>query len=193
MVAGKRTVDVEEVVWLDDEARLALYGWMASLSDQWGHILYRAHPEEGFPGFLSEHQMPLADLPRWHHWFPSAVILNGPMFRLLHLERAWIERPVRTHRPLVLNLDVQDEQLPENRGSWTLAFSEGRIEVAAGTGTRADLEMRTGIETLSRLYIGALAPSAAFATRLLSADRPERLGELDSILRLPQPWTYDRF
>ena len=192
-VGGKRTLDIEEIVWLDREARLALYGWMSSLSDQWGHLLYRAHPQEGFPEFLVDHRMPLDDLPRWHHWFPSFVALNGPMFRLLDVERALAERSVHVRQPMVVALEVQDPQIPENAGRWLLELDEGRVEITRGTANRVDLELRMGIEALSRLYVGALAPSTALVAGLVEADRPERLADLDAALALPLPWTFDRF
>ncbi|HET7321022.1 MAG TPA: sterol carrier protein domain-containing protein, partial [Longimicrobiaceae bacterium] len=57
----------------------------------------------------------------------------------------------------------------------------------------ADVTLRLGISALSRLFIGSLAPSDAVAAGLAEADRPERLPHLDAALRLPEPWTFDRF
>jgi hypothetical protein len=55
------------------------------------------------------------------------------------------------------------------------------------------MTLRLGISALSRIYIGVLPPSAAVAAGLAETDRPERLPALDAALRLPEPWTFDRF
>lgn len=190
---GGRTVEVEEIVWLDRPARLALYAWLASLSDQWDQLLYRAHPEEGFPEHLAELRFPADDVPRWHFWFSAATALYGPMFRLLDFARAWGERTVGTGREIALALEVHDEQIVENAGNWTLRLAGGSVEVSREPIPAPDLRIQIGIEALSRLFIGALSPSVAVATGLASVDHPERLADLDSLLRLPRPWTFDRF
>lgn len=189
---GGRTLEVEEIAWLTREARLGLYGWLSSLSDQWDYILYRAHPDEGFAEHLRERRYPSEHVPRWHFWFSAASLLQGPMFRLLELPKAWAARSVRPGAPLTLLLDVQDDQVPENSGEWMLRLENGRAELRPGGGG-ADLRMTIGIEPLSRIYIGSLTPSQAVWSGAATVDREERLEDLDSLLRLKKPWTFDRF
>jgi len=190
---GIRALDVEEFAWITNDARLGMLAWLGSLSDQWDQVIYRAHPDELFAENLSELRDTSPDVPRWHFWFPAATLLHGPMFRLLDLSRAWRARPVLIGPSLTVALEVQDGDIPENQGSWNLRFAGGRAFVGEGRRTEADFLFTLGIETLSRLYIGSLTPSAAVAAGLATTDRTERLGDLDTLLRVPRPWTYDRF
>lgn len=189
-----RLIEVEEIGWTRREARLGLYGWLSSLSDQWSTVVYRAHPEEGFVDHLAELPRYTAEpLPRFHFWFATASVLNGPMFRLLDLEKAWRDRSVRPGPPFTLALEVQDEQVSANAGTWRLRLAEGRVVAGRGEAEGADLVMKTNIQNLSRIFIGAISPSAAVDAGLITVDRTDRLPDLDQRLRIPRPWMYDRF
>ncbi|MQA91800.1 MAG: GNAT family N-acetyltransferase [Gemmatimonas sp.] len=190
---GGRAIDVEEIVWLDPAARAALYGWLASLADQWDFILYRAHPEESFVEFLRELCYPAEGIPPWHSWFPTSNVLAGPMFRILDVERAWGERRVDPEWSLTLALELHDPQIPENEGEWTLRLDEGRVHVRRGASGPADLRLALPIDVLSRIFIGALAPSAAVMAGLADVVGTAPVLALDRALRLPLPWTFDRF
>ena len=89
-------------------------------------------------------------------------------------------------------LDVADEELPENAGPWRLRMEDGSVQVERGEGP-ADLRLRLNIQTLGRLFMGALPATAAIEAGLAEADRPEKLNELDRALKLPGCWTYDRY
>jgi predicted acetyltransferase len=190
---GGRAIDVEEIVWLDDTARRGLHGWLSSLGDQWDYVLYRAHPEEGFPEQLAELRFPDDSQPRWHFWFHAAATLYGPMFRILDLEGIFRLRSIRQGPPLTLGLRVADEQLPENSGDWTLHLADGRIETRRGPTGSADGVLEVGIEALSRIFIGALTPSAALSAHVARLHRPDLAERLDALLRVPRPWMFDRF
>lgn len=189
---GRPTLDVEEIVWLDREARLGLYGWISSLSDQWSQVIYRAHPEEAFPEHVSTLRQPGEAMARWHFWFPAAVTMYGPMFRLLDVDAAWSARRVHPGAPISVAIEVSDAQIPENEGPWILRMVDGRIAVTPGPGD-ADLRMTIGIEALSRIYIGAISPSTAVLAGLAVVDRPELLRRLDDLVAVPKPWTFDRY
>ncbi|MEX2570446.1 MAG: GNAT family N-acetyltransferase [Gemmatimonadota bacterium] len=186
-------IAIDEIAWLSREARMALYGWLASLRDQVDLIVYRAHPDEGFGEHLVEQRFPAEPQPGWHLWFPAATLLLGPMFRLLDVERAWQARSVDARTGGVLSLRVEDSQLPENAGEWTLRFDSGQVDIIRGTDDSADLHLHLGIGTLSQIFIGALTPSEALARGLATSTRSERLDSFDSLLRIPRPWTFDRF
>lgn len=188
----ERYLSVEEHVWLTTDARRGLYGWLASMGDQWRGVALRSLPEHRLEDWLREPRLSGAKLPPWGIWFPSAALLRGPMFRVLDLPGAWRVRRVDAEEAIALSLEVEDEQVPENAGRWRLRLEAGRVEVERGDGP-ADLSLRLGIQALSRIYMGALPAAAAVAAGLVQADRPERLGELDRALRLPQAWTFDRY
>jgi predicted acetyltransferase len=186
-------LDVEEIVWLDREARSGLHAWLGSLSDQWDHLLYRAHPEEGFPEQLAELRYPFEG-PAWHFWFPASTTLCGPMFRLLDLGQAWRLRTVRQGRPLRLALEVHDDQVAENTGRWNLLLEGGAVAASNDRPEKADVILTLGIESLSRIFIGALSVSAAVETGLAQAAGSDTdIERLDTLLRLRRPWTFDRF
>jgi predicted acetyltransferase len=187
-----RFLEVEEIAWLTPEARRGLFAWLGSLGDQWRQLLIRVLPSHHLGAWLSEPRLPWGSAAGWGLWFPSATLLAGPMFRVLDLERAWRQRAVAPEAALTLRLDVSDEAVPENAGVWRLRLAEGRVEVERGGGA-ADVALRLDVAALSRLFVSALTPSAALDAGLLSADRPERLAELDRALHLPEPWTFDRF
>ncbi|MGI9182964.1 MAG: GNAT family N-acetyltransferase [Longimicrobiaceae bacterium] len=189
----ERFLEVEERAWLTPAAQRGIYGWLASLGDQWHSLLYRAHPEEGFANHLSEERLPLGREPHWGLWFPAATLMRGPMFRLLNVSGAFAARRVAAEAALDLALEVEDEQLPENRGPWRLRLEGKRCEVEAGSAGAGEATLRLQVTTLSRIFIGDLAPSAAVATGRATLDRPELLPALDSALRLRRPWTFDRF
>jgi predicted acetyltransferase len=190
---GGRGVEVEECVSLDTTARLALYGWLSSLRDQWDFVIYRAHPDEAFSELATELRYPAEGIPRWHFWFPTGVALSGPMFRILDMERAWSARPVHTPRPVRVALEVHDPDLEENAGAWTLHLAEDRVEVSRSDSGAVDLRMALSIETLSRIFIGASSPSTAVMLGRARADDAAALPLLDAALALPRPWTFDRF
>jgi predicted acetyltransferase len=185
-------LDIEEIIWLNREARLGLYGWISSLSDQWRQVIYRAHPDEAFTEHVNTLRQPELKAARWHHWFPTSVTLSGPMFRLLDVDGAWAARRVRPGPPLTVELEVTDPQIPGNEGRRVLTLADGEVRVAPEGGA-ADLRMSIGIEPLSRIYIGALTPSAAVLSGLATVDQPELSTWLDALLAVPRPWTFDRF
>ncbi len=188
-----RYLDVEERAWLTPAAQRALYGWLSSLGDQWGSILYRAHPEESFEHFVREPRLPQEGAPPWGLWFPAATLMRGPMFRLVDVPAAFAARPTFGEATLTLAFEVEDEQIPENRGPWRLRLEEGYPTIEQVAGRTGEPALRLPVQTLSRIFIGDLAPSAAVTAGLAAIDRPEALPQLDAAFRLPKPWTFDRF
>jgi len=189
---GERFLRVSEAVWLTPEAQRGLYGWLSSLGDQWRTIAYPAHPEEGLDSRLLEPRLEDGGALRWGLWFPAAALLHGPMFRLLDVPRAWEARTVLPGNALTVALEVQDEALPEVGGSWRLRLEGGAVSVEEAKGA-ADLTLVAPVEVVSRIFIGALTPGEAVRAGLAGVGSPERLPELDALLRLPRPWTFERF
>lgn len=190
----ERFLEVEELAWTSTPARRGLYAWLGSLGDQWRQLLLRSLPSHRLADWLGELRLPAAPAPGWGLWFPTAALLTGPMFRLLDLPGAWAQRPVAPDASVEAVLEVEDEQLEENRGAWRLQLAGGRATLERGAGGGGAIRLRLGISTLSRLFIGALSPSNALAAGLATSDGPpERLAELERALRLPEPWTFDRF
>jgi predicted acetyltransferase len=190
----RRFIEVEERVWLSLGAQRGIYAWMSTLGDQWREIVYRAHPEEHFGDQLNEPRLPLLSAPSWGLWFPSATLLRGPMFRILDVQEALQRRNlVVVDQELTFKLDVVDLQVPENRGPWRVHMDHGRMEVEPYTGGPVDAEILIPIDTLSRIFIGAVQLWQATAGGEATVDRPEVISVIDRAFLVPKPWTFDRF
>ena len=189
---ASRFVEVEERAWLTPGAQRALYAWLASLGDQHRLLAYRAHPDEGFGERVQEPRLPQGGAPNWGIWFPSATLMVGPMFRLLDLPRAFDRRTAPEGISLTVKLEVTDEQLPENRGSWWLRVEGGAMRLERGSGA-AEATLSLPVRVLSRLFIGAVTPRQAVAAGGATIDRAEALDVLDGAFRVQRPWTFERF
>jgi predicted acetyltransferase len=189
----ERFLEVEERIWLTLGAQRGIYAWLSSLGDQWRELVYRAHPEEGFGDRLNEPRLPPLSAPDWGLWFPSATLLRGPMFRLLDVPGALAVRTLAEEVALTVALHVEDRQIPENRGPWRVRLEGGSMEVEPYRGGPVDASLALPVDTLSRIYIGAIQPWQAVAGGWATIDRPEVVPVLDSALRAPAPWMFDRF
>lgn len=189
----RRFIELEERVWLTLGAQRGIYAWLSSLGDQWREVVYRAHPEEGFGDRLSEPRLPLLSAPSWGLWFPSATLLRGPMFRVLDVPEALRLRRLAVDCEMTLALEVDDQQVPENRGPWRVHLEGRHVDVEPYTGGRVDATVRLPVDTLSRIFIGAIAPWQAMAGGLANIDRPAIIQRLDQALSVPKPWMFDRF
>jgi predicted acetyltransferase len=189
----RRFIELEERVWLTLPAQRGIYAWLSSLGDQWREVVYRAHPEEGFGDRLSEPRLPLLSAPSWGLWFPSATLLRGPMFRVLDMPEALKLRRLAMDCEMTLVLEVDDEQIPENRGPWRVHLEGRHIDVERYTGGHTDATLRLPVDTLSRIFIGAIAPWQAVAGGLAVMDNPALVLRLDQAMSVPKPWMFDRF
>ncbi len=186
-----RFLEVEELVWTTQPARRGLLAWLGSLGDQWEQVLLRTLPAHRLQDWLREPRLPPDAAPGWQLWSPAATLLMGPMFRLLDVAGAWERRSITGMAGISTALEITDAHLPENAGRWLLTLEGGRAALVRDGSARSVI--RLDIATLSRIYIGALSPAAAFAAGLLACDRPDLLPALDAALALPEPWLFDRF
>jgi predicted acetyltransferase len=189
----RRYLEVEERAWLTIPAQRGIYAWLSTLGDQWREITYRAHPEEGFGDRIKEPRLPLLQAPSWKLWFPSATLLRGPMFRVLDVAEALHNRTLATEAELTLKLEVEDAQIPENRGPWKVRMEGGAFRVEPYIGGRVDASLTMPIQTLSRIFIGALAPWQALSGGLATLDGSDVVKMLDRAFEVPKPWTFDKF
>lgn len=190
--AATRWLEVVEHAWLTPAARSGIHAWLASLGDQHRLLAYRAHPEEHFSERVSEPRLPQGSIPGWELWFPAATQMLGPMFRLLDLPAAFAARSAPPEASATVTLEVDDPQLPENRGSWRLRVEGGGMRLERGAG-EGDPVLSLPVRTLSRIFIGATSPSRAVAAGEAALDRAAALDVLDRAFRVPQPWTFERF
>ena len=189
----RRYLEVEERAWLSIGAQRGIYGWLSTLGDQWREIAYRAHPEEGFGDRIKEPRLPLLQAPSWRLWFPSATLVRGPMFRVLDVCDALKIRALASEAELTLKLEIDDPQVPENRGPWRVRMEGGAMQVEHWIGGRCDAELAMPIQTLSRIFVGAIAPWQALAGGLATLNGGDVVKMLDRAFEVPKPWMFDRF
>jgi predicted acetyltransferase len=115
------------------------------------------------------------------------------MFRVLDVPDALSLRSVAPDAEITLRLEVEDGQVPENRGPWLMQMEGGLIDVEPYAGGAVDASLTIPVDTLSRIFIGALTPWQAVNGGLAEIDRPGLLKALDLALAVPKPWTFDRF
>jgi predicted acetyltransferase len=115
------------------------------------------------------------------------------MFRVLDVADALRARTLASEAELTLKLEVEDAQLPENRGPWRVRLEGGAMQVEAWRGGHADASLAMPIQTLSRIFIGAIAPWQALAGGLATLEGSDVVKMLDRAFEVPKPWTFDRF
>ncbi len=164
-------VDVRDFVTLSSDAYLGL----------WRHLL-----THDIATRLSNH-MPLDDP------FPDLVedprkvevVRNeGPMIRIVDVERALGMRPYAGARPVSFTMRVTDATAPWNDGVWRIEAGEGMLRVARQDG-EADLEMGAG--TLAPLYTGYMRPDVAAGVGLLKVNRAEVIEEMSQAFAVTYP------
>lgn len=89
------------------------------------------------------------------------------LLRLVHVPHALEKRGYPMGLETELHLDVQDEQLPENQGRWTLAIAHGRGTITPG-GQGA---LKVDIRALGALYGGGFSPYDLQRAGLLDGDQ----------------------
>ncbi|MEO5511254.1 MAG: GNAT family N-acetyltransferase [Longimicrobiales bacterium] len=188
---AERYIEVEELVWTTPGARRGLYGWLASLADQWDRVVIRALPSHRLGDWIREVRLPVLGVPLWGLWRPGAALMMGTMFRLVNAEAAFEDRPAAGS--VSVGLEVVDDQLSSNAGSWRLLCDGGRASLTRTGASSVDATLRLDVSTLSRLFVSSLKATDALTAGLLECDNASVLPQLDAALALPEPWTFDRF
>jgi predicted acetyltransferase len=188
-----RYLEVDELVWTTPAARRGLLGWLSSLGDQWQLILLRGLRSDRLGESIREPRLPWGASPPWGLWRGAATLMMGPMFRLLDVAGAWEKRGAAGDARLAIGMELEDRQIPENAGSWTLRIDGGDARMERGIAQGVDATLALDISALSRLFIGSIPATTAHECGLIACDRPAALDGLDEALRIPEPWTFDRF
>lgn len=192
-IAGERRdrrLEVMEWAWSDDEARSALFDWAGSLSDQWSRVAVRTRPVDRILDRLREPRSDETGAPGWELWFAASSRMRGPMFSILNVPE--VLGRVRLSGNVAFTLEVRDDTLTENSGTWGVRVHDGAVEIERGESAdspRLSLE----VSTLARILAGDLLPSEAAHVEMARTDQPEALPALDAAFRTSSPWTFERF
>lgn len=191
---GAATLHVRELIAEDDEAYRALLGWITAQRDQFSEVRYDARPDERLEFRLTDPRPPAPARAR-RLWFPTARRIRGPMLRVLNVPAALAARPRWGESPgfgLTLEVEVLDDELPENRGPWHVSIEEEGARVHDRRAGGADARLVVGPATFAQIYAGELPPSVA--ARLGLAPIEGAADALDRAFHLPSRfWLLDEF
>jgi len=188
-----RVLRILELVAEDDAAYRALLGWISWQRDQWRMVHYDARPDEDFAERLDDPRPPRFRYTR-ELWFPTGRILAGPMLRVLDVEAALAARPRWGNGALALTveIEVEDAELPENRGPWHITLEGDAARVRRARGARPDARLATDASTFAQIYAGELSPGRA--RRLGRAVIDGDVATLDRLFHVePRFWMPDEF
>ena len=100
---------------------------------------------------------------------------EGPMIRVVDVERALGMRPFVGSHPVSFTMRITDGSAAWNEGIWRIDAGEGQLQVERKDG-EPDVELKAG--TLAPLYTGFMRPDMAAGVGLLKVNRPEALDDM---------------
>ncbi|MEJ2184402.1 MAG: GNAT family N-acetyltransferase [Gemmatimonadota bacterium] len=196
----RRALHIVELIAERRGVYAELLGWVSSQRDQWPVTVYDARPAERLEHRLTQPRSP-GERNRRRLWFPSAHMLQGPMLRIVNIEGAFAGRRWWAARPgapddgrerCVVRIEVDDPELPENRGPWVLRLAGQEMEMRPADDERVDASLTLDAATLARVYAGELSPSEACGLGGARIDGSAAL--LDRMFAtFEKPWLLDEF
>ncbi len=109
---------------------------------------------------------------------------EGPMIRVVDLERVLSRRPFVGSRPASFTMRVTDPAASWNEGVWRIDAGEGQVQIERNNGD-ADVELSAG--TLALLYTGFMRPDVAAGVGLLKVNRAEALEDMREAFAVTYP------
>lgn len=190
----RRTLYVVELIAEDTAVYEALLAWIAAQQDAWPMTRYEARPEDRLVDRLIEPRPPGSRGER-RHWYPTAKLIRGPMLRVLQVEDALASRrwwdAGEPDDAFLFRLELDDLELPDNRGPWEVELRGEEVGVRPATG-EADAVLTTDAATFGRIFAGDLPPSAAQRLGRASIGGDET--RLDAAFATAErPWLLDEF
>jgi predicted acetyltransferase len=164
--AGVATIQIRELIAESEEAYRGLLGYLARNADRWHVARHTARIEERLGDRLADPRPPAAPSAR-SLYFPTARVIRGPMLRVLDVPgalgmRRYFDADNRPPEdPISVEVAVEDEQIEENRGPWTLRLEGDTARVEPGADPTALARIRTDPATLARIFAGELSPGTA--------------------------------
>lgn len=118
-------------------------------------------------------------------WKVTVRPSEGPMIRVVDVERALATRPYVGERPAAFTIRVHDHSAPWNDGVWRVEAANGRMTAERAAGD-ADLDVSANF--LAPLFTGFVSPDRAAETGMLTVHRPDALeqaGRAFAVTHLP--------
>jgi len=162
---------VRDFVSLSGDAYLAL--WQHLLTHDIATRLAVNMPvEDPFADLVEDPRK--VDLPR----------AEGPMVRVVDVERALARRPFAGRRPASFTMRVTDTAAPWNDGVWRIDAGEGQVQIERKDG---DADVELSASTLAPLYTGFMRPEVAADVGLLKVTRAEALDDMREAFAVTYP------
>lgn len=129
---------VQELIWLDTEALFGVFGFMNTFASQFGSFVWEA-----------------PDGINFHLFFPEPYniqrqISTGGMNRIVNLQKV-LELMAYPEKPGEMILQVQDNFLSWNQGTYRVSWDKGEAEVKKADGSP---DFSCDIQALSQLVTG---------------------------------------
>lgn len=139
---GGGILRLRDWVVLSSAAGRAFWTFLADHRSTVDQVRWRGAAIDSLTLFLPEQSAQFKRIERW-------------MLRIIQVKSALEKRGYPPDLQTELHLDIQDDMLPENNGTFVLSVAHGRGEVSPGG--RGDL--RLGIRGLAPLYSGLFSPT----------------------------------
>lgn len=172
-------LEVRDFVALSGDAYLGLWRHLLS-HDIATRLTVHMPPDDPFPDLVED--------PRKI----EVIRGEGPMLRVVDVERALGMRPYAGTRPVSFSMGITDTTAPWNDGVWRIEAGEGqtRVEPFGSAQDRlqegqADVELSAG--TLAPLYTGYMRPEVAASVGLLKVNRAEVIEEMAQAFAVTYP------
>lgn len=178
-------IEVRELLYESGDALRGLLAFLASQADQIRTVIL-ATQDAHFHRLLRDPRSGSGNIiPHVYHESHTAGV--GLMFRVIDLPLLIAALGGHTfgRRSLTLSIEVEDSFLPENAGTTTVRFAEGRAQLAPDA--PPDALIRIGVAELSSLIVGAAPLSRLHAYRLASISDEGLLEAVDELFAAREP------
>lgn len=177
-------IEVREFLYESREAFAQLLSFLQSQADQIHRIEFSTMDED-FHLILSDPGNGTNNL-LWSIYHESHTSGVGLMYRIIDVPGFFSK--LSQHRfgseSIHVKLTIRDSFLPENEGTWLVAFKEGRPAIVDKG--NADVSVELDISDFSSLVMGAVSACKLYQYGLLELDAPEKLPLLDQLFAVSE-------
>jgi predicted acetyltransferase len=166
-----RALTVSELVTAAPAAREALLSFMAAFDSTMFEVRYSSPRDEPLHPFLPSSYVEARVSPEF-------------MLRLVNVEEALGLLQRRSEAPLIL--EVEDDEMPENAGLYTVGGSNGEVIRGAQAGERVTLDVRQ----LAQLYAGYLPVRQLVRSGLVKPGSARAVELLEEFFPPGDPWLF---
>lgn len=169
---------IRDFVALDKDAYLGLWEHMFT-HDLAATVTAEMRPDDPFPDVCVE--------PQKVH----ASRAEGPMIRVVDLEKAFELRPYPGEKAAAFTMHVEDHSAPWNTGTWRIEAADGKTSAKKVHGV-ADVELSANF--VAPLYTGYVTPAMAAATGMMRVHHLAAIEEMARALAVTDiPYSQDYY